>query len=707
MALTQITRRRNTSVAPRRAKRGQADPPPPNPLEGLNVAALYDLALHDRTGALAHVNGSLTAAALTVQQRNSQDIRRLIQPWQAEAMSYYDLVPEVSFAATFMSQMLSKVRMYPARIDPETQEPEEITSGPEVDILARIVDRNGGRSELQRSYAKLKFLIGETYLTVSPDVDRGEVWECLSPNELRVQPQGIATRFRAPMLSGDQYIIGNDEYHVREYGGVQGPEFRTEGADVILVYRMWRPSPSYSWLADCSMKSARLLLEELVLSSYSVKAQLKSRLNVVGALFIPEEASFPPAGNDPDEDPESDSLQQRLGNLIMTAIKDPGTAAAMSPIVVQMAGEFIKDIQHIRFNDNQGELTEISQRTEMIERFGVGAELPPELFKSQEDVNHWGSWLVDEQTWKSYGLPASMEMASDFNSAYFQPACRAENIANWQGLLIGIDASEAINHPNRGADAASLYAARCISKKVYLEALGYNENDLPPEDELNEQIGVAIRDGSYAKYGIPAVRANVETAPGELETAPENDVADPATGGKAPPGPPKKTDAGPGSGQDKPGPQGPGPNATNAGTAVTASGDARAVQLLTLAEAAVQRGRELAGSRLRSKTGARGARCEECQELIRELENWDVAHALGESQVVALFGPATHGLVEGTGRWLQAALVKAGVSAEWAARLGGLVETHTAGSLFKPVADELPAGFVRLLGRVHLPLERT
>ena len=119
------------------------------------------------------------------------------------------------------------------------------------------------------------------------------------------------------------------------------------------------------------------------------------------------------------------------------------------------------------------------------------------------------------------------------------------------------------------------------------------------------------------------------------------------------------------------------------------------------------RGRELAGSRLRSKTGARGARCEECQEAIRDLPNWDVAAALGEERVVAMFGPTTHDLVRDTGPWLAAALVKAGVSPEWAARLGALVETHTAGSLYKSAADELPPGFVRLLSRVHLPLERT
>ena len=699
MALTRI---RGTRSTPRTRRNGHTnDHATIDPYATLSIAAQYDLAQH---------NPALTAAAVNVAQRNSQDVRRLVQPWQAEAMSYYDLVPEVSFAATFMSQMLSKVRLFPARLNPKTQEPEEITSGKEVAILERIKGRDGGRSELQRSYAKLKWLIGENYLTCSPDEDRGEVWECLSPNELRVQPQGIASRFRAPMLPADQYIIGNDAFSEKKYGGVIGPEFSEDGPDVILVYRMWRPSPAYSWLADCSMKSARLLLEELVLSSYSVKAQLKSRLNTVGLLLWPEESTFPSLGNDPDEDPQSGLLEQRLTASILAAIKDPGTAAAMSPILGTMAGEFIKDVKLIKFNDNQGELTEISQRSEMVERFGIGAELPPELFKSQGDINHWGAWLVDEQTWKSYGHPLSLEMASDLNAAYFQPACRAENIANWEDLMIGIDASEVINHPDRGKDAAALYAARCISKTVYLEALGYNANDLPPEDELNEMIGVAIRDGSYARYGIPAIRANIEPAAGEVEGAPANGGATDAA--STAPGPPKdKVTAEPGSGSEPAAPKpGTGATGSNAGPGVTASAapDERTAQLLAASAAAVHRGREMAGARLRSMTTGRNAkRCADCEQLIAGIPTWDVASTLGEQQIVALFGNTTASLVEGTGHWLAAMLESLGVTRGWAVEIGALVEQHTAGTLYKPAADELPAGFVRLLARVHLPLERT
>ena len=694
MALTRI---RGTKPVRQRRTKQTADGAPTFRPDLLSIGAQYDLALHDKTGHTPMPGGALTAAALTVQQKNSQDIRRLVQPWQAESMGYYDLVPEHSFAARFMAQMLSKVRLFPARLDPETNEPEEITDGVEVELLARIQDRSGGRSELQRAYGSLKYLIGEVYMCAFPDEDRDEVWECLSPNEMRVQPQGIATRFRAPMLSGDQYIIGNDKATIAQYGGPLGPAFSQDGPDICLVYRMWRPSPAYTWLADCSAKANRIILEELVLSTYSVKAQLKSRLNTVGLLVVPEEMSFPSVGNDPDEDPQSDLLLARLTQAIGTAIGEPGAASAMVPIIAQVAGEFIKDIQHIRLNDTAGALAEISQRVENIERYGVGAELPPELFKSQADLNHWTGWLVDRQTFDNYGDPAAREMASDINASYFQPACREAGVKDWKTITIGVDPAEAINHPNRSKDAIDLFDRLLISGAVARDQLGYNDNDVMKQREKNEQAGLKIHDASLYLYDIPEVRANIEPEAGVVEGVPAEDASKP---GEAAPGPPEQKTAPPAT-TGKP------PAVPAAAPAVTASADPRVDQLQAACLAAVHRGREMAGSRLRSMISKRGRAAIWREDAIRDLANWDVAPALGHARVVELFGQEQAGaLVDGTDVWLAAMLESMGVARVWAAEVGGLVQRHCAGTLYKPVADEIPAGLVRMLSRVHLPREQ-
>ena len=711
MAISRL-RAANKPVKPRQSvlKRAQRSQPRHyGDLTTLTAAALHDIRLH--TQPLYLEAQSLQGAAMSVTKPNAQDVRRLVQPWQAQAMAYYDLVPEVKFAATFMSQMLRRVRMFPAFIDPKTHEPQEIDNGPVFDAFEKIQDRSGGREELQANYGKLKFLIGEGYLTVSPDDDFEEIWEFLSPNELRVQPGGIASRFRAPMLSADQYMIGVDEYVVgndketvaANNGEVIGPAFTDHGPDIIIVYRLWRASPAYSWLADCNMRAALDILEELVLSTYSVRAQLKSRMYQGGIFFIPDEISFASLGNDPEEDATSDVFQARLGEAMAAAIRDPGNSDAMMPILARVAAEFCDKPKLQKFNDNMGELAEITQRTEMIGRFATCIELPKEVVTGTADINHWGSWLIDEQTWKSYGYPAALEMASDICAAYLQPAAREAGVPNWQEVVIGIDPSEVINHPDRAKDADALYNGRAISKKVWRESKGYNDNDAMPEDEVNELLGAQIRDGSLAVYGIPSVRANIEPAEGDIESAT---------------GEVQGTDVAPSSGADieKGAPTKGAPTAVaDQGAPALAASAAigREQRILGAADAVILRAREQAGSKLRSLTGPRGSRCQECQEKIDGVPNWSVAPALGAAFVRDLLANplfksrVNSNLVDGTSQAFAALVERMGISSEWASVLGDLVEQHAARTLFDSEPDPMPEKFVELLGRTHRPLQRT
>lgn len=706
MALTRIRAGKPAVAKPRTLRRGRERTPALRDDEALTAALRYDNTLHHEPLYISSLQGS----ALSATKANAQDIRRLIQPWQAESMSYYDLVPEVKFVTNFFAQMVGGVRLFPAVIDPNTHEPEELHNGPIFDLFDKIIGPDGGRSSLQESYAKLRFLIGESYLTVSPSEEYGEIWECLSPNELRVQPGGIASRFRAPMLSADQYsigvseyIVGNDPATIAKYGPL-GPQFTEDGPDVIVVYRLWRPSPAYTWLADCNMKAAvdSGILEELVLSTYSVRAQLKSRMNQNGVWFIPDELSFTGLGNDPEEDPANDPFFSRMSEVSVASLRDPGSSQAMDPIMVRVPGEFCDKSKLVRFNDTTGELAELTQRTEMIGRFATCIELPKEVVTGTADINHWGAWLIDEQTYDSYGRPASLEMAADFCAAYLQPACREAGIKNWMDVRIGVDPSEVIHHPDRAKDALTLRQAGLINDKVFREALGYNDNDAMSDEEYQHWAGIMLKDASYFAYGIPSVRANIEPSEGDIESATGEVQAanvDPTTGEDIPKGPPQNSSAA----QDAPALQ---------ASALNAQID-RNQRILGAAEFAIQQGHTFAGAKLRSLTSSRGpvdARCAECQERIDGLPNWRVAATLGADTVQqVLASPFLKGgkqnLVDGTSQAFAAVLERMGVSVGWASQLGDLVEQHAARTLFDEVPEPLPKAFAALLRRIDLPLE--
>jgi len=130
--------------------------------------------------------GALTAAASKVDKSTSGALRRLHQSWQPQALGYYDRLGECWYPAQFYARAMERIRFYPALPD-ENGEPQEVTDGPLVELFGRIRDSSGGYSELAGGYGRLQWIIGDGYLTVTEPENEEELWEFLSPLELRIQ----------------------------------------------------------------------------------------------------------------------------------------------------------------------------------------------------------------------------------------------------------------------------------------------------------------------------------------------------------------------------------------------------------------------------------------------------------------------------------------------------------------------------------------
>jgi hypothetical protein len=240
---------------------------------------------------------ALTAAGAKVRARDSDSMRRLVQPWQARSYGYYDVIPEVKYAAQFYSRALSVLRLYAGRIDEGGDVVEiEDSNDPGVEMLERIQDPGGGRSGLLAQYGRLMFLGGEAYLLASIDKETDdEQWEMLSPDELRMSG-GSYTRFRAPTLPAEQLREAPDD----AYAPLDDED--------SVVYRLWRRHPRYSMLADATMQGVLDVCEELVLLTQAVRSRARSRLAGPGILLVNGKVSPIPIGGDvddanPDEDP--------------------------------------------------------------------------------------------------------------------------------------------------------------------------------------------------------------------------------------------------------------------------------------------------------------------------------------------------------------------------------------------------------------------
>jgi len=110
-------------------------------------------------------------------------------PWQQRALAQMDLVPELNYASRFYARMLKQLLIFPALLDEQGQI-QKIESGPPVDLLDRIQDPGGGRSQILGNYGRLMFITGEGCLfgrDLGTDLER---WSFLWKGELEIELDG-------------------------------------------------------------------------------------------------------------------------------------------------------------------------------------------------------------------------------------------------------------------------------------------------------------------------------------------------------------------------------------------------------------------------------------------------------------------------------------------------------------------------------------
>lgn len=600
---------------------------------------------------------TLLAAATQVTEKEAKDLPKLRQPWQAEVLAYYDRLGACRYPAFLAGTLLSRVRIFVGVRDP-SGEVEESEDEKELALLDPLADEGGGHRTLLSTYGQLKFLTGEMSLvnTVDPDDPEIERYELLSPVEWRVK------------ADGRNYIRQEYPGKTKDYRDASAkPAGTALDPDEARVWRLWRKHPTYSGLADAPTRSVLSLYEELLLLQLGARSRVLSRLIRSGILFYDGAISFT-AGTplNPDEDPESDPLFAELIKHVTAAISDPGSAAAIAPLLARIdtGGRPIQDlIHHLQLGDSADAYPETERQQEVLKQIAVGIDFPPEVLQGLSGLNHWGAWLADQQTWQTHGDPDMIAFCADFTAAYLRPLATSEGLARAGELVVGYDAAGAVTDPDQSKTALALYQARAIGKEALREANDYDDSDAPTPEELNEMIGVAVRDGSIALYGIPGLKSGgIEPAPGVVEKGPSGGGTTVDTTGSEPPG---------------------GPPATPP-DAVTASGNGQQRAIIYGAGlVALQRARELAGSRIRSRRDS----CPDCFVDTDGVPNDQLAAMLGPETLARIKAPDLLDLVAGAGQIFTKSVRALGLDIITIEDLATTVELHAARTL----CDEAPS----------------
>ena len=416
------------------------------------------LRTHSQTPVAEPPRVALSAAANPVPSPRSSLLRRP-DTWQQEAWGHYDSQGEYRFAVDWKAAMLSRVRLYAARLVPGQDEPERIEDDdhPAVRAMA-LVGGVAGQAGLIGSLSVQLDVPGEGYL-IAENRSGAEAWSVRSVDEVRV-------------AHGHYEVVSDDSA-----GGTL--EWRPL-ASGSLVTRVYRPHKRWSYLADSPARAARSTMDELELANRHIQAQYRSRLASAGVVLFPEEVTFPV------REEFADAPDPFVAEWIETAkkaIQEPGTASAVVPIPMMVPGEWLDKVKHLDFTMKLDEKI-IEKRESAIKRLSTQLNIPAEVLLGMGDINHWGMWGIEEGALKTTIAPDAELISHAVTLGYLQPRMVASGVDDAERIVVWYDMSELTIRPDRSANAFQAYDRLEISGDALRRETGFDDADAPDDAEL-------------------------------------------------------------------------------------------------------------------------------------------------------------------------------------------------------------------------------
>lgn len=434
---------------------------------------------------------SLVSSARRLLEADKKDKKGLsrskekVNNWQSEAWDYYDLVGELHFLVNTLAGQLSRATLYVGYQDDFNADPERVEDIEITGVLEALGDSRGRMSQLLFRLAVNLYIAGEGWLVGVPEKDpetklRGKLdgsdlntldWRVLSTSEVSMKQEGLVV-----------LNLDSDETLERPLD------------DVFLV-RIWKEHPRKSWEADSSVRSSLPILSELVKLTMHVSAQTDSRLAGAGILVIPQSAQEGLQQNDSEDgypDTFEDYFTGALIDAMSTAIQNRASASALVPVVATVPDDVVGKVQHLSFAtplDSEAR----NLREEALRRLALSMDAPPEVLLGTSSMNHWGGWLVKEETVSTH-LESPLALICDaITTEYLWTVLRGMGVEEDEITKYSVqyDVDHLITRPSLSGDAKDLYKAGAISAEALRRTTGFDEADAP-EQQLSRARQMAL-----------------------------------------------------------------------------------------------------------------------------------------------------------------------------------------------------------------------
>ena len=258
--------------------------------------------------------------------------------------------------------------------------------------------------------------------------------------------------------------------------------------EMDFMLRVWTPDPRDSDKADSGVRAALGPATELLTLHHLSMSQDNSRAASMGFLLRP-------ATRQPMLDDEGNpvDINMLIHEAMTAAIEDPSSTAAVVPIDIELPQDEIEAWTHLQFGRPYDE--NIDRRMErVIRRIALALDIWPELLLGVADINHWGSWFLSEDTWRSSTAPLANQVAQAFETA----------IDSIYGRTVTIEPDPAVLLARRSSVRDALNSAwiGAISLKYLREVIGASEEDAPDDRDLEIIRLMAGQRRSESRAGI-------------------------------------------------------------------------------------------------------------------------------------------------------------------------------------------------------------
>jgi hypothetical protein len=458
--------------------------------------------------------------------------KQTAEQWQKDAWYYYDAIGELSSPVNWIANAVSKADLFGAEVDPATG----LVTGPTEDVRAQTAAAMclGGvakRAQLQFIMAVCWQVPGEAYVVVRGRPDRQgqpqpDEWLVLSGQ--KVKPKGQVWSYEDPVSLAWIELGASDR-----------------------LIRVWAPHPNDQAKANSAVRPALAVLREIEKASMNLAAVLDSRIATAGLHAIPQEVDLPGRG---EGESNADALSDLMLQAASAGIENPGTAAAQVPVYVEMPMDMIAPFVEGRMHPQTDmDQTVITLRQDDLSRLASALDMPKETAEgSMGGMNHWGSWQVEETTYKLFIEPLLDRWGDALTEFWYRPALAAMGVEDVERHTLAWDTTGIVARPDSTEDMNWLYDQGLISDDYRRQASGVPEDGIPDEEEQQRRLLERVVMGAPTLAADP----NVARALFGFEIAPEaagvsaegsdaieaGDGSESGTGGRALPAAPESVD---------------------------------------------------------------------------------------------------------------------------------------------------------------------